>query len=99
MIDKETKDRAKFIPILEVAESLGLEVGTDKKAYCFNGHDSKTKSLSFDVKTNLYKCFGCNCGGDTIALVMSVMKRTFKEAVGFVLEGHQCQLSSSLLCA
>ncbi|NGX48435.1 MAG: DNA primase [Candidatus Anoxychlamydiales bacterium] len=92
MIDKETKDRAKFTPILEVAESLGLEIGTDKKAYCFNGHDEKTKSLSFDVKTNLYKCFGCNCRGDSIiALVMSVMKCTFKEAVDFILKTGQCQ--------
>lgn len=64
------------IPILEVAHKLGISV-KKKKAMCFNGHDSKTPSLSFDIKGNLWHCFGCNDSGNNIMLVMRVLNRDF----------------------
>ena len=89
MVDEDTKARAKAYPIVELAESLGLEVKHGNKAMCFVGHDAATPSLSFDTRTNLFKCFGCGESGDTIALAQKVKGCTFIEAVEFILGGKQ----------
>ena len=61
----------KAIPILEVAQRLRLEVDRNKQAHCFNGHDSKTPSLSFKPDKNYFRCFSssCNIKGSAIDLV------------------------------
>jgi len=60
----------KQIPILEVAQRLGIQVrGT--KAMCFMGHDKASPSLSFSRLHNTWRCFGaCGKNGDAITLVM-----------------------------
>ncbi|MBU1208360.1 MAG: hypothetical protein KKH04_15775 [Proteobacteria bacterium] len=39
---------------------------------CVGGHDARTPSLCFQPSKNLWHCFGCGKGGDTIKLVMEV---------------------------
>ena len=73
MIDKEKIETAKAFPIVELAKSLGIEVGRDNKALC-PFHIEKTPSLSFDKRTNLFKCFGCVESGDTICKVVPTVK-------------------------
>jgi len=57
----------KAIPILEVAKRLGIVV-KGKTALCFGGHDKSSLSLNFDPNKNLWHCFGCGKGGDSIKL-------------------------------
>jgi len=73
----------KRIPILEVAERLGIQVrGT--KAMCFMGHDKASPSLSFLISRNTWRCFGaCGKHGDALALVMETQKLDFKSALAW----------------
>jgi DNA primase len=68
------------IPILEVAQRLGIQI-INKQAFCFNGHDRKTPSLTFYSKTNSFHGFGCSAGSTNIDLVMQAEYLDFEEAV------------------
>lgn len=74
-------ERIKQIPILEVANKLGIEVDKNNKAYCFKGHDKKSKSLSFNIDENYFNCFGCGIGGTTIDLVKEYLQINTGEAI------------------
>jgi DNA primase len=78
---KTDLSRLKQIPIVEVAERLGIQVrGT--KAMCFMGHDKASPSLSFLKSHNTWRCFGaCGKHGDGITLVMEMEGLDFKSAV------------------
>lgn len=70
----------KQIPILDVANRLGISVNKNK-ALCFKGHDKKTASLSFNVASNYFKCFGCGIGGTVIDLVKEFYNISTAEAI------------------
>jgi DNA primase len=72
-------DELKNISIIEVAKRLGIQV-KNEKAMCFNNHDRKTPSLSFNTRENYWNCFGCNQGGDSIRLVQKYYGCSFEEA-------------------
>jgi len=75
----ELKER---VDILEVARSLGIEINKHNKALCiFPGHIETKPSLSFDIKKNRFKCFGCGKGGDVITLIEIVRGLDFKDAI------------------
>lgn len=80
----------KQIPILNIADRLGIRVRKNK-AMCFRGHDT-VPSLSFSPQKNLWHCFGCDLGGNNIALVKAYYGYTFKEAAAWLSE--QFNLSS-----
>ena len=88
MMNYDTK-KLNSIDILEVAKALGLEVKS-KKTNCFL-HADKTPSLSFHLKTNTWKCFGCNQSGDVIELVKKKNNLDFKQACQWL----ECNLGSS----
>lgn len=90
-------ERIKQIPILEVAAKLGIEIKRNK-ASCFKGHDSKTPSLSFNIKENYWHCFGCGAGGNTLDLVQSCLNLTFSEALRWFVENEQIQRRPKTLC-
>jgi DNA primase catalytic core len=71
------------IPILSVAEALGIKVNKDK-SMCFAGHDRKTPSLSFNIKDNYWHCFGCGKGGNNIELVMGVAMLSYIDAIKWI---------------
>jgi len=70
--------------IIEVANYLGLEL-RGNQARCFNSEHHKNNdhnfSLGLDVKTNYFKCFGCDASGSVIDLFMQVRGVEFKEAI------------------
>jgi len=68
------------LPIKTVATRLGIKVLRGNKAMCFTGHDKNTPSLSFHLKRNYWHCFGCDRGGDAIALTRDVLRVDFKTA-------------------
>ncbi len=73
----------KNISIIELAKKIGIDVKR-KKAMCYNGHDTKTPSLSFNDKKGVFKCFGCGDGGDQITLVEKALKMSFKESCQWI---------------
>jgi len=78
-------NKLKQIAILNVANELGIQIKRNK-AMCFYGHDKKTPSFSLDVRRNLWHCFGCGAGGDTIKLVQEFRHLDFKAACSWLTE-------------
>ena len=74
-------EEIKSLPITKVAAQLGIRVLRGNKAMCFGRHDKKTPSLSFQVKKNFWKCFGCDRSGDTIKLVEQFLDCDFNAAI------------------
>lgn len=85
-------DNIKSIDILDVAERLGIQHNNGKSnVACFKGHDSNTKSLSFNIKKNEFKCFGCGIGGDPMDLVAARMNCGFKETVEWFSDNYDIE--------
>jgi len=87
MLDKETLDQIRGIPILKVADRLQIkytEKGTWRFTSCFL-HEEKTPSLGIKPSQNRWKCFGCGAGGSQIDLVMKHEHKTFIEACEWLI--------------
>jgi DNA primase len=77
------------VPILSVAESLGLEM-VGSRTNCFNrdhhaGGEDEHPSLTFFADSNRFKCFVCGIKGDSIDLVRAVRGVGFQEAADWIL--------------
>jgi len=76
---------AKSTAIDEVARRLGIEVSPHRKARCISAtHKDDSPSMSFDLRTNRFKCFGCGLSGDVIDLVQIVIGRPFADAINWL---------------
>lgn len=80
-------DEIREIPILEIADRLGIQVKR-KMALCFRGHD-KTPSLSFNARGNYFKCFGCEVAGDGLNLVKEYLNLDTVNAIEWVKANYQ----------
>lgn len=78
MLDKSTIQQLRQLPIEAVAERLGLRVARHKSLCPF--HDDHHASLTFNTRTNTYRCFACDAHGGTIDLVMNRMHKDFPDA-------------------
>lgn len=87
---KETREplpveRARQVPILDLATRLGLGVpeprGSDEYAVTCPFHHDETPSLLLSPAKNAWYCFPCGEGGDGIELWMRVNGGDFVEAV------------------
>lgn len=70
-------------PILEVATRLGIDVNTNNTCLC-KFHNDNNPSMSFDTRTNRYKCFACGEKGTNIDLVMKLLNYDIKAACEFI---------------
>ena len=57
--------RLRQLPIEGVAQRIGLHVSRHKSLCPF--HDDHHASLSFNTRSNTYRCFACDAHGGTIA--------------------------------
>ncbi len=74
----------KSVPIDIVAERLGLDV-KQRRTRCISAtHRDTNPSLSFDLRTNKFKCFGCDLSGDVFDLVKIVMGFDFRTAADWL---------------
>jgi len=55
-------------------------------------HQEKTPSFSLDPEKNLYYCYGCLRGGDSIKLVMDLKSLEFAEAVSYLADRSGVEL-------
>lgn len=78
MLDKSTIQQLRDLPIEGVAERLGLHVTRHKSLCPF--HDDHHASLTFNTRTNTYRCFACDAHGGTIDLVMNRLHKDFPDA-------------------
>ena len=61
----EVKNR---VNIQEIAEYYGYTPNRQHKICC-PFHSEKTPSLQIDEKKNMFYCFGCQTGGDSIKFI------------------------------
>lgn len=73
---REVKERAN---IVKVAEVYGLKLNRAYKCVC-PFHKEKTASLSISPQKQIWKCFGCGKGGDSISLVSELLNINALEA-------------------
>jgi len=66
---QEVKERA---DIIKVAQYFRLNLNRANKCVC-PFHKEKTPSFSISSKKQIYKCFGCDKGGDVISLVSELL--------------------------
>jgi DNA primase len=72
-------ERLNKLPIVEVANKLGLKLDRNNKCHCFI-HEEKTPSFSINVRKNIWGCFGCGARGNVIELIKRYNSCNFNEA-------------------
>lgn len=77
-MDKLEIQKLRDIPIVEVAQRLGLQVNSRRMCLC-PFHDDHHPSMALGRK-NHYRCFVCDARGDVIDLVMRFLNKAFTEA-------------------
>lgn len=87
-------DDVKAIPIMDVAQALGLSVNRNSTRCPFAGHNDRNPSFSFYPADNRCWCHRCGKGGDTINLVAFTQDVSKGEAIAwlraqFGLGGHR----------
>ena len=84
---EQIKEEAKQYPIEELCIQLGIEINNRNKGIC-PLHQEKTPSFSINKEKNVWYCFGCSEGGDTIQLVMKVLNKTFQDSLKFLTKAN-----------
>lgn len=79
-IFEEVKERSS---ILQVCELVGIKLERGNKAVC-PFHKEKTASFSVSESKQIWKCFGCNEGGDSINLVSKIYNVSSLEAAKII---------------
>jgi DNA primase catalytic core len=77
--DRFDIEKLNQLPILQVADKLGLKLNRSNKCKCFL-HEERTPSFSVDSRKNRWKCFSCGEGGDIIKLVEKYNQCDFQNA-------------------
>lgn len=80
---EERKNYAKERSIVEVAESLGMELVKSGAEYRWKEHDS----MVITPRTNLWHWFSQDKGGDTIELVRTINNISFNQAIDYLNDG------------
>lgn len=83
MDDRELiKQKINIVDLIQ--EYLPLKkTGVNFKALC-PFHSEKTPSFIVSPERQIFKCFGCNCGGDIFTFLMEKEGMEFKEALEFL---------------
>ncbi len=68
--------------------------GSGMKGLC-PFHDEKTASFNVSPAKNIYKCFGCGKGGNSIQFLMEVEKMSFVEAIRSLASRYGIELEES----
>ena len=74
--------------IVEVISELGLPLKSAGKAYkaLCPFHNEKTPSFTVSPEKQLFKCFGCDTGGNVITFLQKHEGKTFMEAVEWLAD-------------
>lgn len=69
--------------IIKTCKVLGIKLNKNNKAIC-PFHREKTPSFSVSPDKQIWKCFGCNDGGDVICLVCKLLNISPLEACKYL---------------
>ena len=77
-MDRLEIEKLRDLPIVGVAQRLGLQVNSRRQCLC-PFHDDHHPSMSLG-RNNKYRCFVCGAHGDVIELVMNYLQKSFPNA-------------------
>jgi len=77
-MDRLEIEKLRDLPIVGVAQRLGLRVNSRRQCLC-PFHDDHHPSMSLG-RNNKYRCFVCGAHGDVIELVMRHLQKSFPDA-------------------
>lgn len=86
---KELRDLAKSRDIVEVAESMGMELFRSGKDFRWKDHDS----LVISPNNGLWNWYSQHKGGDVISLVETIKEINFNQAIDYITTGNYSQQS------
>ena len=88
-LSKQTKDKIRALPIISVADKLGMHLygmgKLNRRCVC-PFHDDHAPSLHLNATKNIFKCFSCGKGGDVIGLVMQVENLKYLDACQWLID-------------
>jgi DNA primase len=62
---------------------------------CCPFHNEKTPSFNVNPVRNIYKCFGCGKGGDSVSFVMEHEKMSYPEALRYLAKKYNIEIEES----
>lgn len=88
--DVEIERLKEEVSLVRLVESSGVKLTKRGKDWlgCCPFHEDGTPSLSVTPDKNLWRCFGCDAGGDVIAWVTKREGVSFRHAVELLKEGY-----------
>jgi DNA primase len=94
MISKPTI--ARIIDSARIEEVVGDFLTLKKRGVnyiaCCPFHNEKTPSFNVNPVRNIFKCFGCGKGGDSVNFVMEHEKLTYPEALRYLAKKYNIQI-------
>ncbi|OGI21001.1 MAG: DNA primase [Candidatus Melainabacteria bacterium RIFOXYA2_FULL_32_9] len=83
---------------LDIVDTVSEHVVLKKSGRNYWGlcpfHKEKTPSFSVNHDKNIFKCFGCGVGGDSISFLMKLNNSTFYEVIADLAQKYGLQLPS-----
>jgi twinkle protein len=99
MIDQnvvdEIKQRASTFEVVSDFVKL-KKTGVNYTGIC-PFHDEKSPSFVVNPVKNIYKCFGCGKGGDSISFMIESQKKSFPEAIKYLADKYNIQFKEETL--
>lgn len=97
MITRDTI--AKILDTAQIEEVVGDFVNLKKSGSILKGncpfHQEKTPSFVVNPNKNIYKCFGCGKGGDSVGFIMEHEKMSFPEALRFLAQKYHITIEET----
>ena len=94
MIDPVTVD--KIFEAADIVSVVSDYVSLKRKGANYWGncpfHEEKTPSFSVSPAKNIYKCFGCGKGGNSVNFIMGVENLSYYEALLFLAKKYHIEV-------
>jgi len=89
----------KIIDTAQIVEVVGDYVNLKKSGSIYKGncpfHQEKTPSFVVNPNKNIFKCFGCGKGGDSINFIMEHEKLSYPEALKFLANKYHIEVEET----
>jgi len=87
---------AKILDTARIEDVVGDFVNLKKNGSILKGlcpfHNERTPSFVVNPNKNIFKCFGCGVGGDSVSFVMELEKMTFPEALRYLAQKYHIEV-------
>lgn len=101
MITRDTI--AKILDTAQIEQVVGDFVNLKKSGSILKGncpfHQEKTPSFVVNPNKNIFKCFGCGKGGDSVSFIMEHEKFSFPEALRYLANKYHIEIEETQVAA